>query len=482
MPVKPPCEAGEEPRLTPPGKRSVQGSNEAGQYRMLWIALVAILVLGLAVIFALPAFIQSPQQAGAPANTAVLTGAKSRDTANESMQAWLQLRARLELEHASQWGEPIWSQSEQAADSGARMLAQRQFSEAARYYEQALQGLVQLDNERYTHLVTALAAAEEALAHNRLEEAIQQFERVLVMQPENEDARFGLSRAQTRQAALDNMAAGERAEANGDLLAAQAAYQEASLLDPEYEPPTAAFNRVSEALETGTFQDAMTRALTALDNGQIDVAGKALAEARTLRPFDKAVIDAQQRLTQARQEARLNSLRGQAANMVRNENWKGAINVYKKVLVMDDSAGFARSGMERAKARLELNGQFDHYLNKPGRLYATEPLANAELLLSGAGSAPDDEPKLVKKISTLQQLVAGASTPVTIILQSDGETDVSIYHVGQLGAFTYQQLELLPGTYTIVGTRYGYRDVMKKLAVIPGKQDVSLSISCEEVI
>ena len=168
--------------------------------------------------------------------------------------------------------------------------------------------------------------------------------------------------------------------------------------------------------------------------------------------------------------------------MVKNENWQGAINVYKKALVMDDSAGFARSGMERAKARLELNRQFDHYLKKPGRLYAAEPLANAELLLSGAGSAPDDEPKLVKKISTLQQLVAGASTPVTIILQSDGETDVSIYHVGQLGAFTYQQLELLPGTYTIVGTLYGYRDVLKKLAVIPGKQDVSLSISCEEII
>jgi len=468
--------------LTPPGQANMQGQGDPGSYRMLWLALTAVLIIGLAVIFLLPALIESPEQVSKPATTAVTAGVDSRDVANESMQAWLQLRARLELEHASQWGEPNWSQSEQDADNGARLLAQRQFGEAARYYEQALQGLVQIDNERYTHLVMALAAAEEALANNRLEEAVEQFERVLVIQPENEDARFGLSRAQTRSAVLDSMAAGEQAEADGDLLAAQTAYQEAALLDPEYEPPSTAFNRVSEAMDAGTFQDAMTRTLTALDNGQVKVAGKALAEARALRPFDTAVTDAQQRLTQARQQARLDSFRRQAENLVKAENWGGAINVYKRTLAIDASAGFAVEGRNKAEARLELNQQFDHYLKNPGRLYDTEPLANAEQLLAAASSAPADEPKLAKKIANLQQLVSQAGTPLTVSLSSDGETDVSIYHVGQLGTFTSRQIELLPGDYTVVGTRYGYRDVLKKLAVIPGKKGVSLIITCEEII
>ena len=103
-------------------------------------------------------------------------------------------------------------------------------------------------------------------------------------------------------------------------------------------------------------------------------------------------------------------------------------------------------------------------------------------MLSTVDSAPEDEPKLAKKITTLKRLVAEASIPVMVNLQSDGETDVSIYHVGQLGAFTNQQIELLPGGYTVVGTRPGYRDVHKQLAVIPGKQGVTLNIRCEEVI
>ncbi|MEN8205831.1 MAG: hypothetical protein ABFS24_07440, partial [Pseudomonadota bacterium] len=208
----------------------------------------------------------------------------------------------------------------------------------------------------------------------------------------------------------------------------------------------------------------------------------ALKEASILRPSDAAVFDVRQRIAGARQESQLSRFQRSAESMVKSENWQGVSNLYKSALAIDASAGFALAGQEKADARLELNRQFDHYLKKPERLYAEEPLANAEQLLSGIGSAPADEPKLARKIATLQQLVADASTPVTVILQSDGETDISIYHIGQLGSFTYQQLELLPGTYTVVGTRYGYRDIHKQLSVQPGKQDTDLFIRCEEPI
>ena len=103
-------------------------------------------------------------------------------------------------------------------------------------------------------------------------------------------------------------------------------------------------------------------------------------------------------------------------------------------------------------------------------------------MLAAASSAPADEPKLAKKMTDLQRLVTLAGTPVAVSLLSDGETDIAIYHVGQLGAFTRQQLELLPGTYTVVGSRSGYRDVRKQLSVSPGMQGTSLTIRCEEMI
>jgi hypothetical protein len=482
MPNKPPPDTAAGPVLSPPQGSSQQGRTEAGNYLWLWISLAALLVLGLAVIFVLPALLQSPQPVEVAADPVVMPAGDARDAANQAMQAYLQLRAQLELDHASRWGEPEWSQSERAADSGARLLAQRQFSEAARAYQQALQGLQRLDSERSTRLTAALDAAQQALSVNQIEQAVEQFQRALAIDEDNGGARSGLARSRTRAAVLQHMTTGERAEAEGDLVAAQAAYQQAALLDPEYGPATAAFNRVTETLQLHAFQDAMTRALTALDNGRLSEAEKALADASALRPSDAAVTDARQRLAQARQQSRLNSLRQQATKQVQAENWQAASNVYRKVLAIDASAGFARSGLEKADARQELNRQFDHYLTKPERLYAAQPLANARALLAAASSAPADEPKLAKKMTDLQRLVTLAGTPVAVSLLSDGETDIAIYHVGQLGAFTRQQLELLPGTYTVVGSRSGYRDVRKQLSVSPGKQGTSLTIRCEEMI
>jgi tetratricopeptide (TPR) repeat protein len=482
MPNKPPLDAAAGPVLSPPAASSTQVHTGAGSYLWLWISLATVLLLGLAVIFALPVLMQSPQPVEAPADPVVIPADEAREAANQAMQTYLQLRAQLELGHAARWGEPEWSHSERVAGNAARLLAQRQFSEAARAYQQALQGLTQLERERAARLAAALESARQALAANRIDEALGQFELALAIDEDNEDARSGLARSRVRPAVLENMATAERAETDGDLVAAQLAYQQAALLDPGYDPPTAAFNRLTAALQSQAFQDAMTRALTALDNGRLSVAEQALAEAGTLRPSDTAVVDARQRLSQARQQASLNSLQRQAATQVRTENWQAASSIYRKALVIDAAAGFARSGLEKADTRLEVNGQFDHYLQQPERLYDAQPLANAEALLSATSSAPADEPKLAKKIADLQRLVTQARTPVTVSLLSDGETDISIYHVGQLGAFTRKRLELLPGNYTVVGSRAGYRDTRKQLAVIPGKQAISLTVACEEMI
>ena len=472
------------PDLQPPGSLPPAGAHESASSRGLWVSLAAVLVVGLAVILVLPRFVDRPQQpqtSTEPAPVVPDSRAASAD-ANQAMQAYLKYRAKLELENVARWGEPQWSQAGKTASTAAGFLSQRNFSAATQNYTRALQQLEQLESGRAVRLVTALEAGEQALAANDSAVAITHFELALALQPENEAATLGLARAGVREEVMRFMAAGEAAESGDELSAAQAAYQQAMQLDMGYEPAATALQRVSEQLAGRAFRAAMTQALTALDAGQLKSAGKALDEAEKLQPGDVAVVDAQRRLSRLRHQGRLNSLRRQADKQVASENWQAAVDVYKKALAVDSSAGFARDGLAQASARLKLNTQFDHYLEKPDRIYSPEPLANARQLLSAATSAPVTEPKLAGKISALQQLVAKAGTPVPVVLYSDGQTDVAIYHVSQLGQFIDRRLELLPGRYTVVGTRAGYRDVRMLLAVEPGDSLVSLQVRCEELI
>ncbi len=470
------------PVLSPPGQTDAQRREPASRYTAVWIALAAVLLVGLAVILLLPKFVTGPPAEDDTSTLPVPAGSDAQTTANELMQAYLQQHARLLLENAPQWGQTRWAQAEERAAQGAASFAQHEFTVSAEHYAAAIETLQALEGGRESRISDSLAAGFAALERNEIISAIEHFEAVLAIEPDHQSATYGLSAAQTRIAVLDNMAIGEQAESRSDLPAAQEAYQEAMLLDPGYEPPALAFQRVTDTMESEIFQNRMSRALISLNAGNLERAGNSLAEAAALRPDDPALRDTQQRLAAARQQAAMDRFRNQGASLSRVENWQGAINVYQKALAADPAAGFAHSGLEKAEARLAVNRQFDHYLQQPERLFAAEPLANARTLLQSVPAAPPEEPKLANKIARLQKLVDGASTPVTVTLSSDGETEVTIYHVGTIGSFTEHQLELLPGKYTVVGSRHGYRDVRKELDVIPGSDSKRLSIRCEEPI
>ena len=78
-------------------------------------------------------------------------------------------------------------------------------------------------------------------------------------------------------------------------------------------------------------------------------------------------------------------------------------------------------------------------------------------------------------------MVQTAQIPLKITLESDNLTQVAVYRVGRLGAFLKKDLTLRPGSYTIVGTRNGFKDVRKRIALKPG-QPLRVTIICREKI
>jgi tetratricopeptide (TPR) repeat protein len=474
----------ETPALRPPGQPHAGAATDAGSQRWLWAAMTLLLLVGLAVVFALPRLVAPLPESAVPAEPLPAAGdsVAQRDTAHQSLQAYLQLRARMELDNAAAWGEPEWSAAAAQVAQGDRDFAQRQFAAAARDYQAALQRLQQLAASRETLLATALEEAARALAENDAATASARFEVALAIAPEHPAATRGLARARSRDAVIGQMNQGQAAEASSELEAAVLAYGQAAQLDADYEPAQVALQRVTAQINARDYTAAMTRALAALDAGQTTAAARALAEAEHLRPGDPAVRDARQRLQGMRAQAGLDSLRRQATDRAAGEDWSAAAALYRKALAIDPAAGFAREGLRRAEERIKLHAQFDHYLESPARVYSATPLANAEQLLAAASAAPAGEPRLARKITALQELVTQAGTPVAVILNSDGVTSVVIYHVGRLGEFDTRRLELLPGDYTVVGSRPGYRDVRKVLEVRPGVSLPPLVVRCEEAI
>lgn len=480
------------PNLRPPDSAPDTSVDATNNNRWVWVALVIVLILTLLVVFLLPQLVSEhkpnrQQQISAPQNQAtppsvVDDSAASREKAEQALERFLQLRAKLELDRAEVWGEPMWSESSELASSGDRLFGERRFSEAAQTYSKAAQRLEDLSNSRSQVFVNALDAAYRALEMNNSKEAQKLFALALVIEPDHELAQQGLARSLVRNDLLDFMTTGKSAELENELTKARDAYSQAIQLDNAHQPARDSFERINNQIKQINFREAMSSALNALDTGHLSDAGRALEQAARIKPDDRAVHDTRQRLTLTRQQRRLEALRRDALVIVRKEQWQSAVMLYEKAVSVDASAGFAREGLNQARDRVRLHNQIDHYLSDPTRLYSAEPLANAEKLLSMTAAVPSNEPRLAGKMATLQKLVAQARVPVAVQLLSDGQTSVSIYHVGHLGKFQDFQLQLQPGTYTVVGSRPGYRDVRKIIRVQPGISLTPVVIRCEEPV
>jgi hypothetical protein len=180
--------------------------------------------------------------------------------------------------------------------------------------------------------------------------------------------------------------------------------------------------------------------------------------------------------------SRIEALREKALAAEKNEDWGMALESYQATLEIDNSVQFAVRGEARAQERVRIEKHMAFYLEKPKVLESDPHLANGIELLQEASKIEPKGPRLAGQIEKLDQLVKIAKTPMRVTLESDNLTEVAVYKVGRLGKFHTRDLNLRPGTYTVVGTRDGYKDVRQKMVVKPGEEGLRITLKCEERI
>ncbi len=244
--------------------------------------------------------------------------------------------------------------------------------------------------------------------------------------------------------------------------------------NPSREPPEGG---ASEA-----FAAAMSDAEAALERADWPAAREGLARAAALQPGSPVVADARGRIEEAERTAALARQRDLARGYETQEDWRRALAEYETALKLDPAVAFALEGRERATRRAELAEKLAYHVDHPLRLATDAVAGEAEVLLQQAREIDAPGPRHRKQVADLERALVEMRTPVGVVLESDGKTEVVVHKVGRLGAFERLTLDLRPGTYTVVGTRSGYRDVRRQLVVEPAATPPPIVVRCEEAI
>ena len=405
--------------------------------------------------------------------------AAQKKAAEEKLADFLAVRKKLDAMGAADWGESIYAEIINSVRAADDAFMNKEFKSAAAQYGRAAAMATDLIDRSPGVLSRLIDEGQEALRAGNGDLAREKFTTALKIDPASKDARHGLKRSETIAAVVGLIASGKRHEAGGDLSLAATDYQNALKMDADAAEARQALERVNGRIREIQFQRLVSEGLAAFHNHRYQTARAKLLKAKSLKPNSSEVSDALAQVDQAIRLARIDQLQKQARAAEQIEDWSTALKSYQAVLTIDRNVQFARQGKSRSAEQIRIAKRLDFFLTKPDTLESDSQLKNATLLLGEAGEVQPRGKKLDARIRKLDQMIRIARTPIKITIESDNLTDVAVYKVGKLGRFEVRELELRPGTYTVVGARDGYQDVRQNIVVKPGRQPIRVSIKCK---
>jgi hypothetical protein len=386
---------------------------------------------------------------------------------------------RLNLEN---WAAEDWAKYQQLSEAGDNAFLAKDFETSATSYAEAKalgEGLVA---RAATTIAESLVAADAALAAGDSQAATERYDVVLTIEPTHAAAASGRARAEKLPEVLTLVQRANVEVARGELQAALATYREALALDADWPAAQAGVDEVNRLLRDAEYERLLSAGFGLLASDDFAGARREFEAALKLRPGSREAADG---LVQAEEAAKLDQLaltEARALAFERRELWDQAIELYRSVLESDSTLLFAQTGLERAEARAGLDAKLTNLIDNPTLLFSDSVLADARALLETAGAETEKGPRLTSQIERLGELVELAAKPVPVRLESDELTSVTVYRIGALGAFASKDVELRPGTYTVIGSRDGYRDVRHTFTVRPGRNLPPITIVCVEPI
>jgi hypothetical protein len=405
--------------------------------------------------------------------------AREKETAEQKLANFLEARNSLDDKGVADWGELSYIEMIKLGQAADSAFMNKEYKAAAEQYARARSIAEDLAGRSGQVLIRLLDEGQTALEAGDGSLAQQKFTTALMIDSAIPVARRGLQRAKTIEAVTALIASGKQHETSGDLPLAAADYKKALRLDAYSQEARETLDAVNSRIKKAQFQQLISEGLAAFHNNEYQVARKKLIKAKALNPNSLEVLDALSQVDQAMRLARIDTLQKQALAAEQTEDWQSALKSYQAVLDIDKNVQFASRGKKRAAEQIRIAKRLDFFLAKPETLASDSQLKNAILLLSEAGDVEPQGPKLVDRIKKLDRLVRIAKTPVKITIESDNLTRIAVYRVGKLGRFEVRELELRPGTYTVVGARDGYQDVRQKIVVKPGRQPIRITVKCK---
>jgi len=388
----------------------------------------------------------------------------------------------LESRGIERWAVQEHSAARDLYAEGDRAYLEKDYLYAEELYLGALTVLEPLYERIEPNFERAYEGAVTAFESGDRLEALRLYELAVSITSSHPGARAGYERAKNLEAVLRLVDQGLEYEEDLELAAAQRSFEQAVELDNLWQPAHEGILRVEETRIKIEFDSRMTEGFDAIAIGDYLGARAAFRVAKQLIPESTEPADGLLQVDQGLRLQDITTMEREANSLEQDEHWDAVVRTYEEILKVDNSLSFAHDGLEQGRQMSALHSRLDKLIAEPDQLSVPSVMQNATMLVVDITTRPNVGPRLAGQRDELSRLLKRAATPLPIPLVSDNVTEVFVYKVGRLGNFMRKEIRLRPGTYVVVGSRPGYRDVRLEFRVAPEIVMEPVIIQCEEPI
>ncbi len=407
---------------------------------------------------------------------------QQRRKIQEIVQNILQLQEDLTERNVKKWASNEYSKSRSLTEESDTIYRKGNFNQALIKYRHALSILESLRKNIPEKIEYYLENGNTALNTGDIDAAHFNFDMVLAISNKHPRGLKGKERADLLPKAWEKFISGKELFKENKLNKALNSLKKALSIDPLTQPAIDLLSRVKAKILERNYKESMSAGYESLANNKFLNAQKSFLRAQKLKPNEK---DPATGIAQAKSGAiqdQIDQLFYISIKLEQQEKWHKAEENYDKMLDLDPSLVLAITGKARTEARAIIDEKLQSLLEDPLSLSQSNRNNYAQKVLADAQALKANTPRIKNQIKNLKNALDQSSTPLSAYIMSDSLTEVSIYHIGNLGSFKERKIKIKPGRYTVIGTRKGYRDVRKEFIIDPSYPPYRITILCKEKI
>ncbi len=367
-------------------------------------------------------------------------------------------------------------------NEGEIFLADGNFTRAMSSFESALESIKELDDIVDFHMADIELDGKKALQSGDKETALENFRKVLELQPDNELALRNIRRAETIDLVLPLLENASELEKNGEFEKSLASFDRAFEIDPFSAKAQAGKSRLGRIIRENRLDFLQTTSKKAEEEKDWDTAIETYEMAVEEFPDHPEFAEALEIAREEGHSAKVAAALEEAYTHEEDFEWVLARDSFNKVLDLDYQNEEAIEGLRRDGEILRNLLRYEKFINDTADLAAKGEFQKAIRTFNEAMLVKPSNISLSEDLQELKATLRDQSQPVKVDFVSDGKTWVSIAGFQMIGKFEQHKLRILPGNYRVRGRRKGYRDVLLEVRVRSDSEFPPIQVVCTQRI